>query len=156
DWSSDVCSSDLGVVGGEAQPASGQVAVEHLFETRFVERHPTGGEACDLALVRVEPEDVEPQVRHARGVGRSEVSGAEHRDSEALLLRQWNQSFLTDRPRNAICGLFHRPRAPSGSRAATTAHWRARGAVNPNTVVGLNPVELPHSTTDCKKLDSVW
>lgn len=79
--------ADLLPGGGEAQPAGGSldpgdVPLEHLLQARFVHRHTAGGEQLDLLRDDIEPQDLEAQLGHGRGMGGAEIAGADHSDPE--------------------------------------------------------------------------
>ncbi len=66
------------VVGGEPQAARGEIVVEHLPQTRFVERDVAGGQLGHLAGVDVDAHDLVTELGHTRGVSGPEVSGSEY------------------------------------------------------------------------------
>ena len=72
---------DLGVAGGEAQPARVQAAAQQVLEAGLVERQAARGQRLELGLVRVQAEDLESELGQARGVGRTQVPGAENGDT---------------------------------------------------------------------------
>ena len=66
------------VVGGEVQPARGEVVAQHLSQAGLVEGDITAGEFRDLAGVDVDAEYFVTQFGHAGGVRRAEIARAEH------------------------------------------------------------------------------
>ena len=72
-------SRHLLVRGGEPQPAGVQRLAQQLRQPGLEERHLAGAEPGDLRLVDVQPDHVVAELDHGHGVGRAEVSGAEHR-----------------------------------------------------------------------------
>ena len=67
----------LVVVGGEAQPAGGEVVAQHLSQTGLVERDVAGRELGDLACVDVDADHVVPEFGHPGGMRRAEIARAE-------------------------------------------------------------------------------
>ena len=65
------------VVGGEAQPAGGQVAAQQLVQPGLVDRHLAGGQLGDLRRVDVDAEHLVAELGEADRVRRAEVAGAE-------------------------------------------------------------------------------
>ena len=76
--------SCLGEVGGEPQPPGGDVRREELGQPRLVERDLAAGQGGDLLGVDVDPEDVVAGLGHRRGVGGTEVAGADDGDPQGL------------------------------------------------------------------------
>jgi hypothetical protein len=62
----------------ETQPARGNVAADHLFEPRFVDRRFAFPERLDLALVDVDAGDLVAQVSEACACHQAHVAGADH------------------------------------------------------------------------------
>ncbi|OBH22226.1 hypothetical protein A5692_07550 [Mycobacterium sp. E342] len=85
------------VVGGEPQPPRRQVLGQQLAQAGLVERDVTAGELGDLPRVDVDADDLVSQLRHADGVGCTQVTGAEHGASHMTGVRRRHE--LTASPR---------------------------------------------------------
>ncbi len=75
------------VGGGEAQPAGRpldpvDMAAQQLLQAGLVHRDLAPLKHLDLLGDHVQPQHLEPQLGHGRGVGRAEVAGADHGDLE--------------------------------------------------------------------------
>ena len=73
----DAGAGDLGVVGGEPQPAGGQHPGEQLVQAGLEQRRLAGVERVDLGRVHVDGDDGVTEVGHAGRVDDAEVSGAD-------------------------------------------------------------------------------
>ena len=58
------------------------IAGEHLVEARLVERHGARLKDRDLCRVDVDPDDLVAEFGHARGMGRSEITGPDDGESQ--------------------------------------------------------------------------
>jgi hypothetical protein len=66
------------VVGGEVQPARGEVVAQHLSQARLVKRDIAGCELGDLTGVDVDAEHVVSKFSHTDGMRRAEIASAEY------------------------------------------------------------------------------
>ena len=78
----------LRVVGGEPQPPGGDVALQHLPQSGFVERDIPAAQFGDLAGIDVDADHVVTELGHSDGVGGAEVSRPEHSASHTALYRE--------------------------------------------------------------------
>jgi len=69
-----------GDVGGELQPAIGGIALDHLFQTRLMDRDAAAVEDLDLALVDIETEHVVAHFRQASAGDQADLAGADNGD----------------------------------------------------------------------------
>ncbi len=74
---------DLGDVGGEAEPPGRHDLLQQLGQPRLEERRPGLPQRLHLGLVDVHPDDVMTEVRHARGVDRTQIPATDHTDTHA-------------------------------------------------------------------------
>ena len=72
---------ELGVVGGEAQPAAGEAAGQDLLEAGLVEGRDAGLQRSDALGVDVQADHVVTELGHRGGVHRTEVSDSDHGES---------------------------------------------------------------------------
>ncbi len=68
--------------GREGQTAGLQVLAEQLLQPRLEEGHLAGGKTGDLVRVHIDTDDLEPELGHADGVGRAQIAGSDHRNSQ--------------------------------------------------------------------------
>ena len=69
---------------GEAQPPRLDVLAQHRLEARLVERQPGLLQRRHPGLVDVDAEHVVPELRHARSMGRPQVSAPDDRDPSLM------------------------------------------------------------------------
>ncbi len=67
-------------VGGESQPAGGDVSLQHGSEPGFHDGHASLVEAIDFGLVDIRADDVIVRFGHARGNDQSDIAGTDHGD----------------------------------------------------------------------------
>ena len=83
------------VVGGEPQPAGIEVVAQDLPQAGLVERDVARRQLGDLARVDVDADHLVAELGHPGGVGRAEVSRAEHSASHTAWIGRRDELTAT-------------------------------------------------------------